>query len=354
MDERTLEDLVERAEVEPLVTALYAQELEWGGEQSVAAVIIQALARLGDPRAIPALVATLEASVGVDIVPDECCHALAKLGAADAVPVLERMLRDAAGPAEALTDAVVTLAGVRAGPLFAELLDSADELVQECAVSALGRLAYLPAAPAVERLLGVHELRFATLGALVAMRAPAAEPALRAAIERAGDYGDRNAVIRIARRHQVTAIGPVLVEKATAWAEHDEVMLNALEAAGELGAAAAAPRLRELAAHAAQSPCTRARAAAILLALDHADVLPACLAFLRSNGGHAEKDPRDPFGRANETQIGVVSALEGYATRHPDAAPTVIEVLEAVQRATPGNPMPVGRRAANALTILTP
>jgi HEAT repeat protein len=254
----------DRAAVDPLVKALYAQDLEWAGLQSVAIAIIQALARLGDPRAIPALVATLEASAAVDLVPDECCRALALLGATDAVPLLERMLREAIGPAEALTDAVLVLAGVRAGPLFVELLDSPDELVQECAVSAVGRLAYLPAAPAVERLFGVRELRSATLQALVAMRAPSGEPALRAAIERADNYGDRNVVIRIARRNKVASVGPLLVEKALVWTEHDEVVLNALEAAAELGAEGAVARLRELAADPARSAASRDRAAKVL------------------------------------------------------------------------------------------
>ena len=103
----------------------------------------------------------------------------------------------------------------------------------------------------------------------------------------------------------------------------------------------------------AQSPCTRATAAAALLDLDCAELLPACLDFLGRNGGHAERDLRDPFGRSNEAQLEMVSALERFAARHPESLQPIVDCLHAVAGEGCGNPPFIQERAGRAARALS-
>jgi hypothetical protein len=356
------EELAERGErsaIGPLIEALSSLSLGDRGGQSLARSYIVALAMLEATEAADTIVGVLRQTSGDDVLPAEACLALVRLRAVDALPALESLIQTKAfaGNADELAEAIVALGGSGAAPLFVELLSAKQETVRVAAATALGALRHLDAAPALEKLLKSTspDVRFAALGALVAMGAPRAADSLHREMSRSLMGFEKSRLLRMIKKQSLRELAPRVMEKAAdpTWAESVTLRIEALAVAAFLGAAEASQKLGELATDAGQSPCARARARASLLDLDEPSSLIECIHFLERNGGHAEQDPRDPFGVANEVQLATVEALERYALRHAASLLPVVDTLHAIRREKHGNPRPVVDRAGRAVRTLT-
>ena len=192
-------------------------------------VAVEALGKIGDPRAIPALISLLR-EAGWGFVGNAATEALSQMGSEGVDQVLD-LLRDPA------TD--VRLAAVRAlggigdpeavEPLKNALNDS-DKDVRQAAAVALGKLG----APAVDSLIAAIPDKAVAAHAIQALGTivdPRAIPPLIAAL-RDEDYGVRAAAVEAIGRYDKTAVDP-LVE-----ALHDpqkDARRSAAEALDNLG-----------------------------------------------------------------------------------------------------------------------
>ena len=330
-----LGDRGDPSSVGPLCKALARLTFEDSSEYGLADVMVRALGQLGDARAADAIIETLQKTAGHDFVPPAACEARVRLRATQVVPALEALIRDRhhAEDIDVLAPALVALGGAVVAPLFVELLATRHEGTNVAAATALGALGNLAAAPSLKKLVASRNeyVRLAALAALVAMDAPCADADLRARVARASSWLEKSSLLRLIRKHAVTRIAGLLLEKIVdpIWTDSEFVLCMTLDVAAFLGAAETVAMLRTIAAGAVRSPCTRACAAASLLDHDDEALVGAALDFLRRNGCHAEKDARDPWVRCEATQETVIAALEGFASGHPGELLPIVDCLDA-------------------------
>ena len=339
----------ERAGVEPLIGVLARIDHADDELMSAAGVVMEALAALGDRRAVAPILAVLRLSAGVldyrlmPVISEQACQALIALGDAAALPGLRALQtgRHCVLYENLIVRALVALGGPQEAPFLVELLDLPSTEVRIAALEGLGRLRHLAALPAIERFLAVEALplRLAAVGSLVAMETPGAQARLREEIGRAtASATDRLNVLVMISRHQLTGQTKLLMELSEDPQWQDR-RFEALELAVTLGGGEALAYVRQLAEDVTQSWAVRARTAAILLGAGDSAYLPRCLEILRGAcepvpGGQRLCEAASPHPEAIRA---LVDAAQLYATRNPEARLAVVDELLQIERSTMGS-----------------
>jgi len=165
------------AMIRQLIRAL--QDPDWVVRWAVA----EALASIGTPRAVPALVPLVKDEHW--LVQVAAIRAIMMLGDAEVAPELVRALDDPKEMVrEAAAEALGTIGDQRVAPALVPLLDDAEEFVRMAAIYALGRLRYAPALEALGRAITDPSvnIRWAAAVAVADIGDPAAVSILAAAL----------------------------------------------------------------------------------------------------------------------------------------------------------------------------
>lgn len=329
----------DRQAVAPLVELLLSIEDNRLRDLDAAGFVMEALAAIGDPAATRAILETLRLTAGHMTIPEReplpliACRALVRLRATSALPALRELQvgRLAFLYRDLVARAIAALGGEAEAPFFEKLLGDCRPQVQAAAASALGMLRHLPAVPALELLARSFndDVRWAALGALVALEQPTSIDGFLAEAHGLTDPSAKSALLYMTLDQELTALaGPLFaLTRELRWACSQGLVFDTLEVAAELGSRDATAYLRALHDDPQCSPCARARAAAILIAHGHDDLLPSCFEFLRGFADPAVRDPRDNALRRNETQLELLDALERYGRKHRDQRALLAEGL---------------------------
>lgn len=318
----------DRQAVVPLVELLLSIEEDQLHDLAAAGFAMEALGAIGDPAATRAILQILRMTAGHMTIPEReplpmiACRALVRMRATAALPALRELQLGRLGfmYRDLVARAIAALGGAAEAPFFERLLGDSRPLVQIAAASALGLLRHLPAAPALEGLARStnEEVRWGALGALVAMERPGAIEAFLDEARQLTNAAAKSSLLYVTLDQELTALGPTVLAliREPRWGCSQGLVFDTLEVAAQLGSLEAVAYLRALHDDPQGSPCARARAAAILIAHGHDDLLPRCFAFLRGFADPAARDPRDNALRRNETQLELLDALERYGLAH--------------------------------------
>jgi HEAT repeat protein len=329
----------DRQAVAPLLELLLAIEDNRLRDLDAAGFVMEALAAIGDPAATRPILQILRLTAGHMTIPEReplpliACRALVRLQATAALPALRELQlgRLAFLYRDLVARAIAALGGAAEAPFFEKLLGDGRPQVQAAAASALGMLRHRPAVPALELLSrSFHdEVRWAAIGALVALEQPASIEEFLAEARHLTDPSTKSALLYMTLDQGLTALaGPVFaLSRELRWACSQGLVFDTLEVAAELGSRDATAYLRALHDDPQCSPCARARTAAILIAHGHDDLLQPCFELLRGLADPAVHDPRDNALRRNETQLELLDALERYGRKHRDKRALLAEGL---------------------------
>lgn len=293
--------------------------------------VIKALAQIGDARAGRAILEVLRRTAGTFLLPEleplsaVACRALVTLRATAMLPALRELQRGRTGALfrDLVARTIAKLGGADEAPFFLELLGHPHPTVRAAACSALGVLRYQPAAPLLEELRQSQDkdVRWAALGACIALGQPGAVAAFREEARRLDTVERKIDLLWLPLDHELTELAGVLYELAgdPRWICSPTILFYTLETALQLGSAPARAQLAAIEADEQASPCARARAAGILLARSgEVEMTARCFTFLRECTDPAKRDPRDDRFRRCSTQLEVIEALERFGRDFPE------------------------------------
>lgn len=320
----------DRQAVSPLVELLFAIEEDELHDLAAAGFAMEALGAIGDLSATRAILEMLRMTAGHMTIPEReplpriACRALVRMQATAALPELRELQRGRLGflYRDLVARAIAEIGGAAEAPFFERLLGDSRPMVQVAAASALGLLRHLPAVPALEELArsSNEQVRWSALGALIAMERPGAIAAFFEEARALTKVSAKSGLLYMALDQELTALAATLFEliREPRWGCCQPIVFDTLEIAAQLGSLDSIAYLRALHDDPQGSPCARARAAAILIAHGHDELLPRCFDFLRGCADPKVRDPRDNAIRRNETQLEVLDALERYGLAHRD------------------------------------
>jgi HEAT repeat protein len=329
----------ERAAIGPLCELLTSIEDVFASELDAAPFAIRALSQIGDASAARAIVKIVRLVGGYVAYPESppittvACQALVELRAQSALPALKELQ---AGPQgflyrDVLARTIAELGGAAEAGFLMGLLGHVQPLVQGAGAAALGRLQHAPAVPGITALCqrSDDELRWSARCALVAMGLPDAAHGVHAETQRSLDRGAKALLLGIVVDQHLTSLAGMLFElsRDPKWASSHAIAFATLETAVQLGGAAARDLLRALTVDVQQSPCTRMRAAGILLEHGHPELLASCLEALRRCREASAGDPRDPATRRTATAREMIDALERFGLEHRGERVAIAEGL---------------------------
>lgn len=314
-----------------LCDLLLAITAEHARAMDAAPFIIDALAELGDARAARPIFEVLRRTAGTFLLPEleplsaVACRALLRLRATSMLPALRELQEGRSGflYRDLVSRTIAKLGGEAEAPFFASLLDSPSGVVRAAACSALGILGHAPAGPRLEQLARSEErnVRWAALGACVAMGRPGALAALAHEAQLLGDLEQKLSLLYMTLDQQLAPAASLLCDlsRDPRWASCPSTFFYTLEAAVQLGSSDARDQLRAIERDAQASPCARARAAGILLAhTGDVEMVAPCFRFLRQCGEPGKRDPRDDRSRRSATQLDVIEGLERFGRAYPE------------------------------------
>ncbi|MCP4701351.1 MAG: HEAT repeat domain-containing protein, partial [Gammaproteobacteria bacterium] len=253
---------------------------------SVRRVAAEALGRLGDSSAAPALVKRLDDEEDVS-VRRVIAEALGRLGDSSVAPELIRLLGDEnSSVREYAAEALGRLGDSSVAPELVRLLGDENSSVRQSAAEALGSLGDSLIAPELIRLLGdenssVREYATEALGRLgdssvvlelVKLLADEDSYVRRTAAEALGRLGD-------------SSVAPALVKLLAD--EDEDVRRNTAEALGRLGDSSVAPALVKLLSDEAEDAEVRRTAVWSLGQLDDSSVAPELVKLLADEDENA-------------------------------------------------------------------
>jgi HEAT repeat protein len=329
----------DRQAVAPLVELLLSIEDSRLRDLDAAGFVMEALAAIGDASATRAILEILRLTAEHMAIPEReplpliACRALVRLQATAALPALRELQLGRLGfmYRDLVARAIAALGGAAEAPFFERLLGDSRPLVQAAAASALGKLRHLPALPAIELLARSFndEVRWGAIGALIALDRPGAVESFLAEARHLADPSAKSYLLYMALDQELTSLAGTLfaLSREPRWACSQGLVFDTLEIAAELGSLEAITYLRALHDDLQGSPCARARAAAILIAHGHPELLQPCFEFLRGFADPAARDPRDNALRRNETQLELLDALERYGRKHREQRALLAEGL---------------------------
>ena len=348
--------LDDRRAVGPLLTLL-KQELKNESDRECKDKAVEALGWLGDPAAVPALLAEMEGDRGC---PTIAAAALGRLGDSRAAAALAALLRNTEaeqGSRVAAAEGLGLLGGPTAMPLLADALKDSSRHVRAAAAEALAVLGDPAAAAALEAAMTDRSVsvRQAAMRALANLGASRSLPVLlaaardrdgrirEAAVEAMGILGDPQAVDALSaalkdvkkgvRSAASQALGRIRGPRATAAlvealrSPDTDVRAYAAAGLGACGDPAVAPHLRPLLAD--RDDRVRREAAVALGMLGQPDVVPVLARqVLLEGAGVRLMDIVMALSRIDTPEARAALEIAAVRARHPRMRPFARRVLD--------------------------